>query len=80
MADTNDVIPLVSEADPNMTSGVGPATTAVAVPLSATERYTLGDEIARGGMGIIYRATDTRAQRGESPSRTNGVSSFFEKK
>jgi tetratricopeptide (TPR) repeat protein len=24
----------------------------------ATQRYTLGDEIARGGMGIIYRATD----------------------
>src|SRR5262249_56881253 len=25
----------------------------------ATQRYTLGDEIARGGMGLIYRATDT---------------------
>jgi tetratricopeptide (TPR) repeat protein len=28
-------------------------------PNPATQRYLLGDEIARGGMGIIHRATDT---------------------
>src|SRR6516162_6771147 len=49
----------VSNADPNLTTGVGPDTTAVGVPASVTARYTLGDEIDRGGMGIIYRATDT---------------------
>jgi serine/threonine protein kinase len=29
------------------------------VPLPATERYTLGAEIARGGMGVVYRAVDS---------------------
>jgi len=53
----------VCEADPYLATGVGPATTAVAVPLPATQRYSLGDEIARGGMGIIYRATDTTLGR-----------------
>src|SRR5437016_4965335 len=48
----------VSNADPKQTAGVGPDATAVAVPAAVTARYTLGDEIDRGGMGIIYRATD----------------------
>jgi formylglycine-generating enzyme required for sulfatase activity len=30
-----------------------------ATPPGSAGRYELGDEIARGGMGIIYRATDT---------------------
>jgi serine/threonine protein kinase len=46
--------------NPNAATGVGPAcTTAGAFSLSTTERYSLGEEIARGGMGIIYRAIDT---------------------
>ena len=40
-------------------AGVGSGATQVAVPPAVTERYTLSAEIARGGMGIIYRATDT---------------------
>src|SRR5437867_2988977 len=49
----------VLAADANMTSGVDSNSTQTAVPPSVTERYTVGDEIDRGGMGIIYRATDT---------------------
>ncbi|HEV3439045.1 MAG TPA: protein kinase, partial [Gemmata sp.] len=33
------------------------------VPTAATTRYILGAEIARGGMGIIYQASDTRLDR-----------------
>jgi tetratricopeptide (TPR) repeat protein len=49
----------VANADPNLTTGAAPDATAVTVRPAVTERYTLGDEIARGGMGIIHRAIDT---------------------
>jgi tetratricopeptide (TPR) repeat protein len=36
-----------------------PATTVAATPLPISERYTLLEEIARGGVGLVFRATDT---------------------
>ncbi len=45
--------------DPNATTGVSSSPAAAAAQFTSTERYRLGVEIARGGMGIVCRATDT---------------------
>jgi serine/threonine protein kinase len=40
-----------------------PAPAVAPTPPESTQRYTLGPEIARGGMGAVYRATDTAFAR-----------------
>jgi tetratricopeptide (TPR) repeat protein/tRNA A-37 threonylcarbamoyl transferase component Bud32 len=52
-----------ADGDPNATTRVGPASTLATPPPAASERYALRDEIARGGMGVIFRATDTTLRR-----------------
>jgi tetratricopeptide (TPR) repeat protein len=49
-----------ADGDPNASTQAGAPSTSIpaALPLAASQRYALGDEIARGGMGVIYRATD----------------------
>ena len=47
-----------SLTDPTTSTG-GHAAAAPALPSIAAGRYALGEEIARGGMGAIFRATDT---------------------
>jgi tetratricopeptide (TPR) repeat protein len=53
----------VSNAGSDTTRGEGPQVTQTAIPPTATKRYAFGDEIARGGMGVVYRATDTVLDR-----------------
>src|SRR5262245_14101610 len=56
----------VGWSSPPSTLG-GTATHDTAGPSDATRRvearYALGDEIARGGMGVVHRATDTALGR-----------------
>jgi tetratricopeptide (TPR) repeat protein len=56
--------PVVPDAvDPRGTTGSLPAPAAAAQPRAAAGRYSLGEEIARGGMGAVYLATDTVLDR-----------------
>ena len=49
--------------DADTTADVGRGSDAAPLPPAAPPRYTLGEEIARGGVGVIYRATDTTLGR-----------------
>src|SRR5215472_11050458 len=52
-----------SVADPRATTDDQSGKGAPAARPAGTERYLLGEEIARGGMGVIYCATDTALGR-----------------
>src|SRR4051794_31819101 len=46
-----------------VTFGPGDATSAPGLTTPSGGRYVLGPEIARGGMGVVYRAEDTALGR-----------------
>ena len=48
-----------SVVEPITSTGVDAATTSRPTGPASSDRYLLGDEIARGGMGVVYCATDT---------------------
>jgi tetratricopeptide (TPR) repeat protein len=50
-------------ADPAATTGSAVAAAPAASVTALAGRYLLGAELARGGMGIVYRATDTVLER-----------------
>jgi tetratricopeptide (TPR) repeat protein len=52
-----------SVADPRTTTAEQADDATPAAPFTGAGRYALGEEIARGGMGVIYRATDTALGR-----------------
>jgi tetratricopeptide (TPR) repeat protein len=56
-------VPTHPAADPAATTSDAPAADPTVAPPVLRGRYALGDEIARGGMGVIYRATDTALGR-----------------
>jgi tetratricopeptide (TPR) repeat protein len=49
--------------DPNAPTGGFTTPASADAPPASSGRYVLGAEIARGGMGVIYRATDTALGR-----------------
>jgi tetratricopeptide (TPR) repeat protein len=73
MATPHELTPGAAPADPvaghptadlNATaSGMAPLAAFPAPSLTEAHRYVLGDELARGGMGVVYRATDTALDR-----------------
>jgi serine/threonine protein kinase len=45
-------------ANPDLTTAGDPPPAAAPATPPPTDRYTLGAELARGGMGVVHRATD----------------------
>jgi hypothetical protein len=73
MATPHEPLPSAAPADPNAdhptadlnatAGGTAPPTAVPTGPPTGTDRYVLGDEIALGGMGVVYRAADTALGR-----------------